>query len=246
LSEARRPPAPSLSLPPTLDTEQWQQAASMAELGVLSASLLHELRQPLFAIKAHAQLGRVDRGAGGGERYDRILEQVKHIEDLIRYYGSFGRTDEPETVYDLNSVIRAAADMLSHRARKAGVTVELVLHPAALPIRGRELAARQVSINLVQNAMDAVEGRNVRRVTVRTDLHGDRVRMQVTDTGPGVPAHLRDKMFDAFVTTKPPDRGTGLGLYIAKKMVTEARGVLRVGDAPGGGACFEVDLPVAM
>jgi signal transduction histidine kinase len=211
----------------------------MAELGVLAASLLHELRQPLFAIKAHAQLARTDAKP---ERLDRILEQVAHVEGLLRYYSGFGSgAQEPEVLFDLNEPVRQAAEMLGHKAKKAGAVLETELSGTLL-VRGREIAARQITINLVQNALDAVEGRHG-RVIVRTCDVGQHVRLSVEDDGPGIPEELRARMCDAFVTTKPPGRGTGLGLYIVRHLVEEVRGQLRLVDPPSGGTRFEIDWP---
>ena len=223
-------------------------AASLAELGVMTASLLHELRQPLFAIKAHAQLGRAEEAGGAvgrTDRYARILDQVRHIEELIRYYGSVARHDEPEVLFDLNEPIRTAIDMVSYRARKVGVEVDTALSSQVLLTQGREMAARQVAINLLQNACDAVEEQPERVIIVRTREIGDVVRLEVEDNGPGVPVDLRTRLFEPFVTTKPPGRGTGLGLYIAQRLVHEAKGTLRVIAPEGGGTRFEVDLPRA-
>jgi two-component system C4-dicarboxylate transport sensor histidine kinase DctB len=231
---------PAISLPPEADDAAWLHAANMAELGVMTASLLHELRQPLFAIKAHSQLARAE---GPSPRFDAVLEQVQHIEALLRYYGNFGRNDEPEVLYDFNNAVRGAVEMLGWRGKRAGVEIASDLGHGSLPVRGREVAARQVAVNLVQNAMDAVEGTPDPRVLVRTRLVGDRVRLEVEDHGPGIPPELKTRMYEPFVTTKPPGRGTGLGLFIAQRLVHEARGTMAVAVPEGGGTLFSVELP---
>ena len=236
----------AISLPPSADAEGWTQAASMAELGVLTASLLHELRQPLFAIKAHAQLARVENADARGDRLDRILDQVRHIEELIRYYGGFAHVDTTPALFDVNEPIRAALEMLGHRATKARIELVSVLAPGALLVRGREVAVRQVAINLVHNAFDAVDGTEDRRVRVRTREDGDSVVVEVEDTGPGVPDDLRNRMFEPFVTTKSPGKGTGLGLYIARRLVDEAGGQLELAQSGESGSTFVVRLPRAV
>ncbi len=230
----------STSLLPKLEDPAWNHAASLAELGVLTASLLHELRQPLFAIKAHAQLGQVDKGT---DRFTAILEQVQHVEALIQHYGSFGRNDEPETVLNLNDPIAGALRMMESRQRRSRVVLNAALLPDVLLIRGRDLAIRQIAVNLLQNAFDALEDVGGGEIWVATDQIGDVVRLVVADNGPGVPEDLRDRLFEPFVTTKPHDRGTGLGLFIARKLVHELLGTLRLVSPEVGGARFEMTFP---
>lgn len=236
----------AISLPPSAEAEGWTQAASMAELGVLTASLLHELRQPLFAIKAHAQLARVENSDARADRLDRILDQVHHIEELIRYYGGFATVDTTPSLFDLNEPIRAALEMLGHRAVKARIELVSVLAPGALLVRGREVAVRQVAVNLVHNAFDAVDSAETRRVLVRTREAGDRVLVEVEDSGSGVPDELRERMFEPFVTTKAPGKGTGLGLYIARRLVDEAGGEIQLTRSGEGGSTFVVSMPRAV
>lgn len=227
--------------------DDWEQAAELAELGVLSASLLHELRQPVFAIKAHAQLGRVDDGRAQ-ERFARILDQIDHVEDLLRYYGALFRAEETagtEAIIDLSEPIRVAAETMSHRQRKVGAELAMDLPAGPVNVRVRGLALRQVAINLIQNALDAVEGHPTRWVGVRVAEGGGRALLIVEDSGPGVDAAVHDRVFEPFVTTKAPGRGTGLGLYIARRLVGEAHGTLDYADRAGGGARFTVSLPLA-
>lgn len=242
-----RRPIDAISLPPGGDEDLWAQTANLAELGTLTAALLHEMRQPMFAIKAHAQLGRAE-GAAGVERFDRVLDQLHHMEELLRYYGGLAQpktTVWPEQIFDLNDPVRGAVEMLAHRQRKVDVEVSLDLAAGKLPVRGRELAARQVAVNLLQNAFDAVEGRPGSRIVVRTRDGAESVQLHIEDTGPGIPADMRNRVFEPFVTTKAPGRGTGLGLYIARRLVDEAHGVLRLHEPDAGGARFEVLLPRA-
>jgi len=222
--------------------DSWKRLAKLADLGVMTASLLHELRQPLFAIKAEAQLGRV---AEPSARFDRILTQVEAMEGLIASHVSAGEPDEAVAVFDLNDAVRSAVEMLSHRKRSSAATLDLDLTVERLPVRGRRAAARQVAVNLLQNAFDAVEEVDRRRVVVRTRAAEQLVLLEVEDSGPGLPEHLIPRIFDPFVTSKPPGRGTGLGLFIARHLVREAHGELRLTAGALGGARAMVDFPRA-
>ena len=243
MNERRR--LDSISLPPGPPSAVgFEQAAGLAELGVLAASLLHELRQPMFAIKAHAQLGAAEAAGDPrvAERLARIVEQSGHVEELLRYYGALFRAEPADamSVVDVNEPARAAAELLGHRARKVRAGIQLDIAPSPCRVRGRELALRQILVNLLQNALDAVEEVDARVVTVRTSGNPERVLIEVEDTGTGVADAVRTRVFDPFVTTKPPGQGTGLGLYIARRLVEEMGGTLRL----EGGSRFVVELPV--
>jgi len=217
----------------------------MAEFGVLSASLLHELRQPLFAVKAIAQLALRREQALDEAGLRQLLLHVIQIEELLDHYGGFGRLDEPDTLFDLNLPVRRAVDMLAHRGRQIGATVNTQLSPDSLLVEGRPGAARQVAVNLLQNALDAVESCVAREIWVTSERRGQHARLVVQDNGPGVPESMREQLFTPFVTTKAPGRGTGLGLYIARKLSEEARGDLRIAFPESGGTRVEVEIPFA-
>ncbi|TNE89100.1 MAG: HAMP domain-containing histidine kinase [Deltaproteobacteria bacterium] len=220
--------------------EQLDETARLAELGLLTASLMHELRQPVFAIKALAQILRSE---GADPRLAALLEHVDHVEDLIAHYGGFGAS-LAEATFDLRVPVREAVDMMGHRAR--ALHAELRHEPADAPLRvnGRSSAALQVVVNLLHNALDAVEeGDAGRIVVVRSFVDGDNAVIEVEDTGPGLPLEVRQKLGRPFVTTKPPGRGTGLGLYIAQKLVREHGGDLSFPTPERGGTLVRVALP---
>jgi C4-dicarboxylate-specific signal transduction histidine kinase len=223
---------------------EWFRATRLIERGLRASSLVHELRQPLFAIQAQAQLGMHDEPATA-ERYTVILEQIRHIEALLRHYGEASPVPEPEVLFDLNGPVQDAVAMCAGLHQRAGVAVEVDLAPEALLVRGRELAARQVTINLLQNACDAASESEERRVFLRTGQWGDCVRLAVDDSGPGIPVALRPGLFQPFRTTKGDGQGTGLGLFVVQRLVQEAGAEVRMVDSSRGGARFEVDWPRA-
>lgn len=220
-----------------------RRVAELAELGVLTASLLHELRQPLFAVKGRLQLARhVGRGVDA-EDVELLLHHVAHIEELVEHYAGLGRPDDSWTEVDVRSEVRVALQMLAHRARLIDATVDADMGDEVLAVRGRTVAVRQVILNLLGNALDAVDGRTVRRVIVAARREGDQIVVRVSDSGPGIPATHRARLFEPFFTTKPSGHGTGLGLYIARKLLDELGGTLALDESPGGGAQLVVALP---
>lgn len=228
------------------ERSDWTRLARLAEAGVLSASMMHEVRQPLFAIKALAQIARHGSGELGGDQLNQLLVHVRQIEEMLEQYAGFGHGDEPAMHYDFNEPARLAADMLAHRSKQLRVDVSVALSTDMLLVLGRAGAMRQVVVNLLQNALDAVEGEDERRVLIQTAVRGDQVVLTVTDSGRGVPTEMRERLFEPFATSKGPKRGTGLGLYIARQLVAEADGTLQLNSNTSKGTTVEVVVPRAV
>ncbi|MEZ4240851.1 MAG: HAMP domain-containing sensor histidine kinase [Myxococcota bacterium] len=227
--------------------------AELAELGVLTASLLHELRQPLFAVKGLLQLARHRARQPAGEAMapgdlDQLLHHVGHLEELVEHYAGLGRAEDSWVELDLRDAIDQVLVMLDHRIRQESVRVTVTpprRESPALLVHGRAVAVRQVVMNLLGNAIDAVADEPVREVRVHVTGDRHQARIEVSDSGPGLPEAVRERMFEPFVTTKPPGRGTGLGLYIARKLADEIGGEISLEPTPAGqGARLVVTLPI--
>ncbi len=227
------------SMPPS----EWTRLARLAEAGVLSASMMHEVRQPLFAIKALAQIAKHGPGVLDTASLNQLLVHVRQIEEMLDHYAGFGHGDEPARLYDLNQPVRNAVDMLAYRAKQLGVEVSPSLSAQGLWVRGRVGAMRQVAANLLQNALDAVEGAAIRQVSVSTAAGDEHLELCIRDSGRGVPEEIRERLFEPFVTSKGPKKGTGLGLYIARQLVIEAQGTMTLDSVPGEGTRVLVTLP---
>lgn len=224
------------------EARRLDETAHLAELGLLTASLLHELRQPLFAVKAVSQMMHRD---GVDPRTRLILDHLEQIENLISHYGGLGQV-VVAAPFDFNQPVGEAIAMMSHRAGMVGAELRSQLFDGPLRVDGRSSAALQVAVNLLQNALDAVEeGGAGRIVEIRTYQVGTDVVLDVADTGPGVADEIQSRLGEPFVTTKPPGRGTGLGLYIAQKLVREHSGELSFPTPERGGTLVRVRLPLA-
>lgn len=206
------------------------------------ASLLHELRQPLFAVKATAQLGLAD-APEHRERWALILDQVAHMESILAHHRDPRQVPREHPRYDLSEAVRAAVDTLAHRQRRSGALLELVLSPHPLVVQLRPSAARQIAVILLTNALDAVEDVEGRRVRVHTERRANMAVLVVEDSGQGVSPAVRKDLFKPWVTSKPPDQGTGLGLYIAQQIVHDAGGELSL-EGRRGGTRAVVELPI--
>lgn len=213
----------------TDDHEHLRHLAELAEAGLAAASLVHELRQPLFAIKSLGQLA----GPDGMTREDvgQLLEAVRHLEDLLDGWRHVGR-HEPARLYDLGSVARDVAMMLAPRQER--IDAEVRIHAEGpVWVEGAPGIGRQVLLNLMQNGLDAVEGQGTRHVEVHF-LHDDElVTLEVHDTGDGLEPGIVDRIFEPFVTTKGR-RGTGLGLFVSQGLCEAEGGSLEVFNTASG------------
>jgi two-component system sensor histidine kinase HupT/HoxJ len=247
----------------------------LASLGRLLAGVAHELNNPIsfvyanahalerYAAKFQTYFDRVQEGASREElvrlreelRLDRELrnlrdavqgaregaERVRDIVEDLRRLSSDGAGEMVD--FDLVETARVAASWV-RRGVRPGIDLDFEGADSLLA-RGRPGHVQQVVMNLVQDALDALEGREDGRIRVRADAVGGRAVLSVSDNGPGVPAASEAAIFDPFYTTKPVGKGTGLGLSISHKIVEEHGGRLRLLPRDGPGTTFVFDLPLA-
>jgi signal transduction histidine kinase len=221
------------------------QSEKLAALGQLSATIAHEVRNPLAVIRSAAQsLGEsVAAGDPEGQRACQfIAAEIDRLTGVISSLLAFARPLrlEPQPVavdalFD-SALLLAAPQLTGQRIRVARGTAVGVLS-----VRADVDLVRQVLVGLLVNAIEAVGSGG--EVTLDARPLGDAVEIEVADCGPGVPAELRARIFEPFFTTRA--RATGLGLPIARQIVEAHGGRLDVGDRRGGGARFTVRLPAA-
>lgn len=229
-----------MSKPLELPTLASAELMRMAELGMLSAGLVHELRQPLFAVKAFGELIR-HQPEDAGQHVQRLLEQVQTIEDLLEGYADFSRKPQDDIeLFDVRAPLHSALVLLERRAWAAGVQLRVQLDEVPL-VRGSRLAVQQAVVNLGANAVDAVRRTEGGRIDVRCLLESRGVRVEVQDNGPGIPEAIRSQLFHPFQTTKAT--GTGLGLSLSHRWLTATDATLQL--LPGPGTHWEILLPAA-
>jgi two-component system, NtrC family, nitrogen regulation sensor histidine kinase NtrY len=214
----------------------------------IARRLAHEIKNPLTPIqmsmdtlrktwkKKHPAFDEILE-----ESTTTVLQEADRLKQIVTEFSEFARLPKPEFQrLDLNEVIRSA----------------LTLYQGAVPVETKlttipELDAdknqiNQVVLNLIENARDAIGQRANGRITVSTRLGeaGDRALLTIEDNGPGVPTEIKDRVFAPYFTTKHMKGGTGLGLAIVHRIVSDHGGRINVGDAPGGGARFSIELPL--
>ena len=225
------------------------QAGKLAALGQMSAALSHEFNQPLGAARNYAEnaqtlidRGRVDEARGN---IDRIVTLIARMADLSKHLRNFARKPGRQLVdVSLTEAVDAALEILGWRIKAQDITLTCSL--SDLTVRAGPVRLQQVLVNILSNAIDAVEGRETRRIDLLARIEADAVVLTITDSGPGVPPQVQDRVFDPFFSTKGVGKGLGLGLSISYNIVHDFGGTLAVGDAPGGGACFTLTLPVGI
>jgi signal transduction histidine kinase len=225
-------------------------AARLTAMGELTASIAHEIKQPLSAILAHAETAEIllEAEAPPIPEVQRIVAEIRR-DDLrassviTRLRELLGKHAMEHRPLDLNDAIRSTLEVLDTEATRRGVRVESDLASGLPPILGDRVHLQQVVLNMQLNAMDALSGvaEGARRVAIRTASVREGVEMTVTDTGPGIDPAVAPRLFDSFVTTKR--NGLGLGLSIARTIVEAHGGTIAVGAGPDGGAVFRVVLP---
>jgi signal transduction histidine kinase len=229
--------------------QQIVRAERLATLGELAAGVVHELNNPLTSITVYAEYLVRKLESQGAEQAD--LEKLRRIgasaqrilrfsRDLVQYARPSGK--ETESV-DLAAVVRQSVSICEHLVERGGIQLGVEVDPDLPVIQAVAGQLEQVLINLITNAVHAVE--NGGRVVVRARTESETaVRIEVADSGPGVPEADRERIFEPFYTTKLDGKGTGLGLPIVRNIVEQHRGQISVAKADLGGASFRVTLPI--
>lgn len=225
------------------------RASKLAGIGRLAAGVAHEVGNPLAAVRGY--LGLMESGLEPDEQAEvvrRSRKELDRIHETIRGLLAYARSGgDPEAERAAVSLRAAVADALAlARGHPALRDVRIVVEDGPDPeVLAQPARLQQVLLNLILNAGQAMAGRAPREVRIRfAQAPGaePRALLQVDDLGPGVPAELKDAIFDPFFSTKPPGEGTGLGLAVSRALMEGMDGDLTVGDAPTGGARFEVRL----
>ncbi len=225
---------------------QLLHADRLVTVGQLAAGMAHEINEPLGSILGFAQLIQKtpDLPDQVMRDLDKIVKAAIHARDIIRKLMFFSRQMPPQKrPTDINERVSAAIELLEPRIRKSGVRLDLRLGAAIPLITADPAQIHQVIVNLVVNALQAMTRDGVLTITTRTDEQT--VSLIVGDTGCGMDAETKEKIFLPFFTTKEVGDGTGLGLPVVLGIVTAHGGCIEVESAPGKGSRFTVRFPAA-
>ncbi len=227
--------------------ENLLQAEKMALVGKLAAGMAHSIRNPFTSVKMRLfSLGRtLELNATQEEDFSVISHEIRHIDTIVQNFLEFSRP--PKLIMQAvspSAVVDNALQLLSHRLKSYGVEVR-VKRPAPLPeVTGDPEQLKEVLVNLIINACEEMKEGGT--IMIEERLFGQQPHqfavLSLSDSGPGIPEELMEKVFQPFFTTK--DEGTGLGLSIASRIVNEHGGRLSIESGTTGGATFVITLPV--
>ncbi len=223
--------------------EQLRRADRLSALGELSASMAHEIRNPLGSIRGAVEILKDDyqEDEAKYEFIQILLKETDRLNRIVQEFLGFARPKQPDLrPADMNEAIESVLALTTQEAKKAGVKVEKRLGPA---IGRRSLDAgllKQAFLNLVLNAIQAMPDGGV--LTVESGIRDSTIEVTISDTGIGIPEENRKKLFSPFFTTKK--NGTGLGLAITYRIIENHRGSIDVVSEPGKGTRFTVRIPL--
>jgi signal transduction histidine kinase/ActR/RegA family two-component response regulator len=227
------------------------QTEKMAALGQLVSGIVHELNNPLTSIQGYAQL-LVSRRSASDRIADarRISQEAARAGRIVKNLLLFSREAKPERrAVNLNEVIERTVALRAYELKIENIAVDLLFDAALPQVLADAAQLQQAVLNLIVNAEQAIQhGRGQGgvhgRIRIRTRrLSGDRIGMEISDDGPGIPPEIVSRIFDPFFTTKAVGVGTGLGLSIVYGIVQEHGGEVGVESQPGHGAKLSVELP---
>ena len=227
-------------------SEELARAGRLAALGQAAANMAHQIGTPLNLISGYVQLliQSSPPESASLDRLKAIQDQVAKVTAIVRAALDSSRPPAiPHERTDLGALVRRVCQMAGPMLEDAGVQVEVMAPDQPLDLLADAVQLELALLNLISNSVDAMTSGG--KLTVRLVRVDDRLRLEVEDTGSGIPPELLTHIFDPWVTTKAQGKGSGLGLSIARQVVVSHGGTIRVDNRPGKGAVFTIDLPAA-
>lgn len=237
-------------------TEQKQMEETMIQtdklsaLGIMASSFAHEVNNPLATINVYAE-DLIDRIQGGDEDLDeeemehylrKIKENTERCKRITGNLLNFSRkNDWTDDRIRVKEIIENSVSLVEHQLKKQRIQLEIHVDEGLPAVNGDGLKLMQVIVNLINNAVDAMESEGKLIVSASVSSQ-EAVSIKVTDSGHGIPAEAMDKLFDPFFTTKPVGKGTGLGLSVCYGIIQQFGGSITIDSKPSEGTTVEIQL----
>lgn len=218
----------------------------MAELGKISAGVVHELNAPLSVIISASQLILREENVSDfvREMLGRISSESQRLSKLTRGLLNFSNQNETASEVDINLTVQFVLEFLGYEAARRGIVVQRDLDFHIPLVRLVDSQLKQVLLNIIMNALQAMEGKDGGLLGVRTFASGpETVSISITDNGGGIPPELLDRIFERYFSTKSEGVGTGLGLFVTQRLVEGMSGSIDLRSEPGVGTTFVINLP---
>ncbi|MDI6775712.1 MAG: PAS domain S-box protein [Syntrophales bacterium] len=221
------------------------QSEKLAAMGRLTSQVAHELNNPIYGIMNTLELLKTEIPPQSKRR--RILElslsETQRLSEMLRNMLSFSKPEEEKrTPIRINELIEEILSVMEKQMRESNIKVETYLDSKIPEVMASTNQMRQVMLNIIKNAMEAMPKGGT--LTVRTAREKKNVLIHIQDTGIGIPEEIRDKIFEAFFTTKQKVKGVGLGLSVCYGIIKGHGGEIRVDGEEGKGTTFTIGLPI--
>lgn len=226
-------------------SQKLERNERLAMIGQIAAGTAHEIRNPLTSIKGFLQMFLKSFGDSGMDRektYTEImLTEINRINSLVSEFLLLSKPRNIQySMVDLNTVFEEILPIVESQANLYGIDVQFVSRAKLPMVVGDNELLKQVFINICKNGIEAMGEQGTLRISHHFDQDGDKVSIDIHDSGPGIPLYIIDKIFDPFFTTK--EEGTGLGLSVCQKIIHDIGGQIRV-SSKGFGTTFHIMLP---
>ena len=221
------------------------QAEKLAAMGRLTSQVAHELNNPIYGIMNTLELLKTEIPPESKRR--RILElslsETQRLSEMLRNMLSFSKPEEEKrTPLRINELIEGILSVMEKQMRELNIRMETYLDGGIPEVMASTNQMRQVMLNIIKNAMEAMPKRGT--LTVRTAIEKKNVLIHIQDTGVGIPEGIRDKIFEAFFTTKQKVKGVGLGLSVCYGIIRDHGGEIKVDSEEEKGTTFSISLPI--
>ncbi|MBM4777140.1 MAG: HAMP domain-containing histidine kinase [Archangiaceae bacterium] len=228
--------------------QQLFHAERLATLGTFAAGISHELKNIVAVFSS--MLGTLDRLPNGylldDEAFTALKQTTQHASELAQSVLQVSRASGPsDDRVELAGVVRDVTAMLRAAGRTRHLDVRLTLPSQPVTAHASMLEVQQVLMNLIGNATDAIGNKRDARIEITLSQESELAHLAVSDNGPGIPDHVKAKLFTPFFTTKPPGKGTGLGLSVIKQIVEKWHGSVELESTVGQGTSVHVKLPLS-
>lgn len=222
------------------------RASKLAALGQLSASVVHELGQPISALRNYLTAEEISNDATSLPTLNKLVGVVSRMENITRQLRFFTRPgDEAFDVVTVEDVISDCLELTQHDIDFQNVDLTVDVQTHNMSVKGNRLRLEQVLVNLVKNSLSSLQESTATKLSITAFESDDRAHIEVTDNGAGFGARNLEIMQEPFHTTRASGDGMGLGLSISSAIISEHDGTLTAENIPEGGAKFRISLPLA-